>query len=423
MNLFEFLKKYQGESFERKVFEKDLKQLLINCKKEKSLTLCFHSLLENHIPFEYLKQTIEYDEKSKEEILNHPDTFKWACAFGQPYLLMYLHDKVKYHNIPGSINATFINYRLDNLKVLELLGYEKEIYTEPNFCQAISRADQAGCSLNIVDYFLINIDKFKPFTKYVYDRLKEKDWMGKICQGEYTTTLKYLLDINLDNLDKQLFNYTDDIISMALSNKKFSILDTVMSSYLKDKFIESYLKIKTKNIKDNISLDTNNYLTTFIEKYPELIKHEDIKLYMMNRDSLSIYQFITEKRKIKKSEITKAYIDLSENPTCFQKLCEITPTFKIANMNIADIVKICNNLYAAREDNDQLIDYSYEGQCMSFHRQCLLNHKEFKKYMGMIEEVIEDKTMFDILKKEQMKKDFDVKYPEKSNSKTKQIKI
>lgn len=421
MNLFEFITKYKREVEKREEFEKDFKALLKQCKKENSLVLCFHTLLENRIPFEYLKEVIEYDEKAKEDIFNHDDTFKWSCAFGQPYLLMYLNDKVKNHNIPGSVNATFINYRLDNLKVLEVLGHEKQIYTEPNFCQAISRADQVGCGLNIVEYFLNNIDKFKPFSKYVFNELKQKDWMSKICQNEHTATLKYLLDNQIEHFQEKLLNYTDDIMTMVLYNNKFKLLDIVMQSYVKDNFIISYGKIKNKHIKDNLSLDKNNHLQDIIENYPELLKHDDIKLYMMNYESLGMYKFITEKRKITSNEIKKSYLDLSEDKICFEKLCKVTPKFKIVNMKIGEVIKIVNNVYAANQDNEEGIDYNYDGQYMSFNRANLLNHKDFKNYIDAIGDNIDDQKMFNILKKEQMKKDFEIKYPEKT--KVKSLKI
>lgn len=423
MNFIEFLQQYKETPHNAKIFEKNFQALLKSSKENDSLLLCFQNLLEHRMPFEYLKRLIEYDEKGKEDILNDSNTFKWACAFGNPYLIMYLNDKVKNHNLAGSINATIINYRWDNLKALEMLGYEKEMYTEPNFCQAISRADQTGCSLSIVEYFLNNIEKFKPFTLYVYNQLKEKNWVGKICEEEYTTTLQYLLDLKLDNLEKQVCNYTDDIMSMALYSNKVKVLDVVMNSYLKDKFVDSYTKIKNKNIKDNIQLDRNNYLQNIIEKYPELIKHEDIQLFMMNETSLTIDKFICEKRKLTKTEITKAYIALSEDPTCFRKLCEITPDYKVVRLPLGEVIKIVNNLYQAYKDMDQEIDYTYESEYMKFNRDNVLNHKHFKEYFVAVHDLIEDRYMLGLLEKEQMKKDFDMKYPEKSNKKTKQMKI
>lgn len=163
MNITEFIefaKKHGNLSHDDEELKKNWNDLLEKSKKTNMLRLCFHTLLEISFPCAYLKEIIEYEEKGKQEILSSEDTFKWACAFGEPELIVYLNDKVKEHNINGAIQATISQYRLDNLKTLVSLGYEKEIYREPNLCQAISTASMVGGGLVIVDYLLRNRKKF-----------------------------------------------------------------------------------------------------------------------------------------------------------------------------------------------------------------------------------------------------------------------
>jgi hypothetical protein len=89
MNILEFIEKYNYKKYENCLkddFKIHFNELLENNKKTGSLTLMFHTFLENYFPFEILKEIIEYDENGKEEILTNENTFKWSCAFGNHYL-------------------------------------------------------------------------------------------------------------------------------------------------------------------------------------------------------------------------------------------------------------------------------------------------------------------------------------------------
>lgn len=415
MNILDFIKKYsKDDTTKNKDWSKDWKSLLKNAQKNDSLALCFHTLLEKYFSFEYLKEIIEYDEKGKEQILNDSNTFKWACAFGSRVLIIYLHDKVKDHNIAGAINATFMQYRSDSLQMLELLGYEKDIYTEPNLCQAISRANQAGCSLNIVDYFLQRLDQFPKLSNYVWKELEKQNWIDKIIENNYETTFEIFLGLNSEKINKEIINKTDEFISHVLVSGKTYLLDKIMNSDLKEDFVKAFNKDKKNLLTNNLSIDIdknekdkNQAVNHILDNYPEILKHEDIKLWMMNSRSLKINEFIEDKRKIEMPELKKAFIQLSDNEVTFSRLLNLYPKFDYQVFKIPEAVKILNNVYAEKKYGE--IDYDYDGEYMSLSRNILLKNKEFKQYQEDIRTVINDEKMYNLLYKEQIKNNLEDK--------------
>lgn len=420
MQIIDFIKKYNGSYNEQdKDWKKNWTALLKKSKESGTLTLCFHTLLEQGFSFAYLKEIIEYDENGKTDILKEENTFKWACAFGNRYLIIYLNDKVKTHNLSGAINATFLQYRLDNLKTLELLGYEKEIYTEPNLCQAISRANQAGCGLDIVEHLFQNIDKFPKLSSYVWNELEKQEWLYKIRDREHTKTLEILLNLKSEKIKKEVLNHTNDIVGIALVENKVNILNQVMNSYLRKDFIEHYQKIKNKNLRENLSVDENNNVQYIIKTYPELIQHADIKLFMMNNRSLKIDKLIKSKRELTQSEIKKSFIELSKDESCLSRLITIVPDFDYRKFKITEAIKIVNQLYEAKKYDE--IDYEYDGEYMSFNRNILLKNKDFNEYKEEIRQVIYDEKMYDLVYKEQIKNNLENKLGPKQ--KAKQMKI
>lgn len=421
MNILEFTKKYNKETIkESKTFIKDWEKLLKKCQIDQTLTLCFHTLLEEYFPFEYLKKVIEYDEKGKESILNDENTFKWACAFGHRYLIVYLNDKVKEHNIIGAIGATFRQYRVDNLQILALLGYEKEIYTEPNLCQAISRANQSGCSLDIVEYLFERFEKFPTLSNYVFNELEKQDWLDKIIEKNYITTFCMLLNLNSEKFNKDVIDKTDDIIINALRYNNINLIEEIMSSPIKEKFIEKFNKNKNDILKEYLFIDKNkNVIETIIEKYPELLKHNEIKLWMMNNHSLTINELIEKNRKIPLGEMKKAIIQLSKDEECFDRLLKIYPDMDYKKFSLQEIVKISNNLYENKKHDS--IDYSYDGDYMQYNRKILLGNKDFKEYEEEIREVIYDEKMYNLLYKEHLKNNLEEKLGHKP--KMKKMKI
>lgn len=420
MQIFDFTNKYNRSSnTQDKEWKKNWSSLLKNAKESNSLALCFHTLLEKEFSFSNLKEIIEYDENGKKEILNDENTFKWACAYGNKYLIIYLNDKVNTHNIPGAINATFLQYRLDNLQTLELLGYEKEIYTEPNLCQAISRANQVNCGLDIVEYLLQRIDKFPKLSSYVWNELEKQEWLYKIKDGQHTKTLETLLSLKSDKIKKEILNHCNDIMGIALVENKVEILNQVMKSYIRKDFVEYYQKIKNKNLKENLSVDENNNVQFIIETYPELIKHADIKLFMMNNRSLKIDELIKSKRTLTQTEIKKSFIELSKDESCLNRLLTIVPDFDYKKFKISEAIKIVNQLYEAKKYDE--IDYEYDGEYMSFNRNILLKNKDFNEYKEEIRQVIYDEKMYDLVYKEQIKNNLENKLGPKQ--KAKQMKI
>lgn len=424
MNILDFAIKYTRQEIKQD-FNKEFQSLLKSCKEQNSLVLCFHTLLENYFSFESLKKIIEYDKKGMEDIFNDENTFKWACAFGNSYLIIYLNDKVKEHNLPGAINATFMQYRLDNLRTLELLGYEKEIYTEPNMCQAISRANQQSCGLNIVEYFFDNLEKFPKLSNYVWNEIEKKKWVSECNNGDYFKTFEILINLNSKEIKKEILENTKRLMHTFLSygNKKF--IKKIMESEIKNDFVNNFRKEKDLILKESLSLDKEeNFKNTnrILKEYPELIKHEDIKLWMMNDLSYKINDFIIEKRKVSKNEIKKALMTLSTNETKFSKLLKSYPKINFNILKLAESIKIMNNLY---EDvrNDQ-IDYSKDSNYKNLSRKILLKNKDFKNHIEEIKDALSDKEMYEILKIEQMKLSFEEKFPKKEKiEKFKRLKI
>lgn len=420
MNIIEFTKKYAKNHNEKtKAWVLDLEDLLKECKKSCSLDLCFHTLLESGFSFNHLKEIIEYDEKGKENILSDENTFKWACAFGDKDLIVYLHDKVNVHNIAGAITATFLQYRLDNLITLEELGYEKEIYTEPNLCQAISRANQVGCGLNIVEYLFNNLVKFPKLSSYVWKELENQKWLYKICDTEHAKTLEVLLSLKSEKIKKEILDHCNDIMGIALVNHKVDILKQVMNSYIREDFIIAYQKIKNKNLKENLCIDENNNVQFIMNLYPELMQHEDIKLFMMNNRSLKIDEFIMKKRKLTNAEIKKSFLELSCDESCLWRLINVVPEFDYGKLKIQEAIKIANNLYEEKKFTE--IDYDYEGDYMRLNRNLFLRNKEFNELKEEIREVVFDQKMYDFIFKEQLKNNLENKF--KPKMKVKKVKI
>lgn len=402
MNILEFTKKHSVyDSAGHEDWKNDFQSLLKKSKENDSLALCFHTLLEEGYSFEYLKTIIEYDPLGKKQICEDENTFKWACAFGNRYLITYLNDKVKTHNLPGAINATFLQYRLDNLQMLELLGYEKEIYTEPNFCQAVSRANQAGCSLNIVEYFSLHINKFPKLSNYFWNELKKQDWTDKMLL-EYPKTFELFLSLNSEQFNKDIIKKSESIASYALRKGTLQIVDILMNSCLKEDFIKQYKKKKNKILKEELSLDKNKSVEEMMLKYPELLIFEDIKLSMMNENSFSIKNFIETQRIIPLKEIKKAFVDLSKSSYIFNELKLKYPDFDYKKLKLQDIVKILNNRY--EEEKYNTISYDFESDYMIYAKDLLINHKEFNELKEEVRQVIFDEKMFDLIYKEDMKR-------------------
>lgn len=410
MNILDFIKKHSSKNIKNKDWNKDWKSLLKESKKNGILRLCFHTLLEESYSFELLKEIIEYDEKGKKEILNDVNTFKFACAFGNNYLIIYLNDKVKEHNIAGAINATFMQYRVDNLHTLELLGYKKEIYTEANLCQAISRANQVGCSLNIVEYLFNNLENLSTISTYVKTQLENQDWIKKIITSNYETTFSTLLDLNSEKINKQIIIKSDELMSNVLLHGNTYFLDKIMNSHLKEDFIKEFNKNKKKIVMDNLSLDMdkNKVINYMIDHHKEILKHEYIKLWMINSRSLKINEFINEKREIGVLEIKKAFIISSSDTINFSKILKLYPKFNYQNFTIQEAVKILNNLYIEKKNDE--IDYNYDSQYMNLSRKILIKNKKFGEYQEEIRTVIHDSKMYNLLCKENMKNILEAKY-------------
>lgn len=407
MNILDFIKKHSKYNpTDHADWENDWNSLLKKSKENNSLVLCFHTLLEEGYSFEHIKKIIDYDPIGKKEIFEDENTFKWACAFGNRYLIIYLNDKVKTHNIAGAITATFLQYRLDNLQTLELLGYEKDIYTEPNFCQAVSRANQAGCSLNIVEFFCSNFDKFPKLSNYFWQELKKQDWVDKMLL-EYPKTFELFLSMNLDSFKTKVVKQAENIASYALRDGSLQIVDKVMNSELKDDFIKEYNKKKKSIIKDNLSLDKNTATQEMILKYPELLNYDDIKLWHMNENSYTIKEFIEKYRTIPFKEIKTAFVELSKLSYLYNQLEIFYPSFNYEKLKLQDIVKILNNKYDEEKYNK--ISYDFESDYMIFARKTLIQHKDFNHYKEEVRDVIQDSKMFDLLYKEQIKKNLENK--------------
>ena len=426
MNILEFIKKYEytkvfnGEY--NKEFKNDLNSLLINSKENKSLVLTFHTLLESYFPFEILKDVINYDEKGKEEILTNENTFKWSCAFGNKYLLLYLNDKIKEENkhIASSVNAAIMQYRVDNIQALSLMGYEKEIFTEPAILQAISRSQQTGAGLNIVDYYFKNKQKWK-MTPYIESRLEECCFYNLSEMISYEYTFNYFFNKYKENKNEKITKDVENIINKLIYQNKIEDIKLIYESvykkevekyFNKPKFILNNLRIDVKDEKTLLYEDENK-LNKIIEMYPELIKVEDIKLWMMNDQSLNLKKWIEEKRKLKSNEIKKAFIDLSNNSSCFNYLCSKIEINNI-KFNLAEGVKLINNYYEQIKYDE--IDYSLDGNYLKLGKKLLIKDNYYE-YKEELKNYIHDEKLISIINKEIFKNELEEKLDNKKEEK------
>lgn len=430
MNILEFIKKYEytkvfnGEY--NKEFKNDLNSLLINSKENKSLVLTFHTLLESYFPFEILKDVINYDEKGKEEILTNENTFKWSCAFGNKYLLLYLNDKIKEENkhIASSVNAAIMQYRVDNIQALSLMGYEKEVFTEPAILQSISRSQQTGAGLNIVDYYFKNKQKWK-MTPYIDSRLEECCFYNLSSMINYEHTFDYFFNKYRDIKNEKIAKDIPEIINKLIFKNKIENIDIFYKSIYKNEVINYFkkpqlmlnnLRLDYKN-EDSLLREDENKLNKIIEAYPELIKADDIKLWMMNDQSLNLKRWIEEKRKLKTNEIKKSFIDLSANIFCFEYLISKININKV-KFNLAESVKLLNNYYEQIKYDE--IDYSIDSKYVELGKKLLVK-ENFYEYKEELKAHIYDEKLLDIISKEIFKNQLENKL--ESKKETKKLKI
>jgi hypothetical protein len=251
------------------------------------------------------------------------------------------------------------------------------------------------------------------------NQLENQDWMFKICSEGYDKTFEVLLNLKSEKIKNQILKNTEEIMNISLMSNKSKILEKVMNSYIKQDFIEQYKKVKNKILKESLCIDENKNLDSIIDKYPELIEHKDIKLFMMNNRSLSIDEFITKKRKFSYSEIKKSFIELSKDENCFLRLLKIVNNFDYSKLSIQEAIKISNNIYERKKYNE--IDYSYDSEYIKLNKNLFLKNKDFNNFKEEIRKVIFDKKMFDYIYKEQLKNNLDNKLGQKL--KDKKIKI
>lgn len=423
MDLIKFKNKYKTNGFGSSDFPKDWEKLLINCHKNNILDLCFNTLLEERFPYLYLKEIIDYDENSKSKILNNNNAFKWACAFGSSDLIKYLDINAKQKDIPGAVNSAIIYHRLENLLLLDFLGYEKEIYTENNFVQALKRSNISGHNLDIVEYFFKKIDKLPYLTTYWNCEVEKQDWISWfISTNKYDDLLEIYLKLESSIINEKIINKSSEFMQSIMQSGKVHWLEKLINTTRKEDFIQEACKTKQQWLLNNFSLEEKNKETIdyILDKYPQILKHKDIKLWMMNINSLNINEFIQEKRTIKNQEIKTSFIKLSNNIKTIGKLLELYPDYDFSVFKIIQAIKISNNLYESKEDLTD--NYHLNSEYMTINRKILLSNNEFKENKNQLKYMIKDKKMFDMLLKEQMKNEFELQFPPKENVNIKKAK-
>lgn len=430
MNILDFIKKYEYSKVFKGEYSKDFKEdfnlLLKNSKKNDSLVLTFHTLLESYFPFEVLKNVIEYDEDGKEQILTNENTFKWSCAFGNKYLLLYLNEKIdeKDKNIASSVNAAIMQYRVDNVHTLVLMGYEKEVFTENAVLQAISRSRQTGAGLNIVDYLLRNKDKWK-MSEYIEKKLEEDCFFDLSDMVDFSHSFHYFFNKYREIKNEKITKDIDEIINKLIYKNKIEDIEIIYNSVYK-KEVEKYFS-KPKYILNNLNLDIKNEdtllyedeekLNKIINLYPSLVKDSDIKLWMMNSNSLSLKKWIENKRQLKTNEIKKAFIDLSTNHTCFEYLISTIDIQKL-KFNLAEGVKLLNNYYEQIKYDE--IEYNVDSEYVKLAKKLLIRDN-YNEYKDELKEYLYDQELINLINKEMFMKNLEDKLSDKAITKKSKI--
>lgn len=376
--------------------------LLEDSKNNDSIVLTFHTLLENQFSFDFLKDVIEYDSKGKYDILKDENTFKWACAFGNPEIINYLHDKVIHKNIYSSITASIMQNVFANLTTLNELGYEKDIFIENNILTAIDYSQIPFAKLNILEYFFENKDK----------------WVLSDCIKNKLTNLHLHKLSSMVIQQPNLFNYIihnnshSDIIEKEIPyildilikhNKPEQISNLLNSTY--KNIITQYFNNPQKII-SNLYLDfteqTNIYnnektLNKLIQLYPEYIKKESFKLWMIDSQTTKLKNWIENFRTIKKSEIKKSFIVLSNDLICFNYLLE-NFSYQNIKFTLSDSISILNNVF--KHTKQIKSDYQLNSSYLNFGRQLLLTNNHFENNKNLIKTSLLDEKLFDFLEKE-----------------------
>lgn len=131
------------------------------------------TLLEKNVSNECITQIFNF---TKEHVKDNENLFKWACAFRHPEIIQLFFDNLNIKPEEPAINASIINFKLENLICLEMLGFD--IYKEKYFSQAIARSYQ-NRKINIIHYYIKNLNKFSTNEISVYSlkQLSEHDFV------------------------------------------------------------------------------------------------------------------------------------------------------------------------------------------------------------------------------------------------------
>lgn len=135
--------------------------------------LLLETLLEKDVSNECITQIFNF---TKEYVKDNENLFKWACAFRHPQIIELFFDNLTIKPEEPAINASIINFRLENLICLEMLGFD--IYKEKYFAQTIARSYQ-NRKINIIHYYIKNLNKFpgNEISAYSLKQLSEHDFV------------------------------------------------------------------------------------------------------------------------------------------------------------------------------------------------------------------------------------------------------
>lgn len=358
---------------------------IIQSIDSKTRKVHFEKFLEEKMSGEKLIQLLNYDQKTKQEILQDRNTFKWTCAYGDKVLLKELwSNKVVYDEFTA-IQACIMNSRLDNLCFLEEMGFS--LYLDTHLNQLLSRSLQNNYNMNIVLKYLKNLDKIS-LLEITIKKIKESDWSNipEIYKKE-SIFFPFLEIYKKEDLHSMRSSIYQKAISFA-SKEIWELL-----------YIKNYQEIKNFFQKTDINTISFPYdyfynpknVKDFCEVLAYLIEKKLIDSKKINIENIisiiridaNLTNQLIEKQNISKMKckkiITNLFIDFHRwNDILYilenKKLCEI-----YQKMKDKDKIDIFNKLYEIKSYSSVILEKEYTN-IVNF----LYNHFSLKEHINML---------------------------------------
>lgn len=357
---------------------------IIQSIEPKTRKVHFEKYLEEKMSGEKLIQLLNYDQKTKQEILQDQNTFKWACAYGDKVLLKELWDNKVVYDEFTAIQACIINSRLDNLCFLEEKGFS--LYLDTHLNQLLSRSLQNNYNMKIVLKYLENLDKIS-LWEITIKKIKESDW-NNIPEVYKKASIFFNF--------LELYKKEDLPMRSSIYQKAISFASKELWELL---YIKNHKEIKNFFQKTDINMVSFPYdyfynpknVKDFCEVLAYLIEKKLVDSKKINIENIisiirvdaNLTNQLIEKQNISKMKckkiITNLFIDFHHwNDILYilknQKLCEV-----YQKMKAKDKVDIFNKLYEINSYSSVVLEKEYT-KIIHF----LFNHFALKEDINML---------------------------------------